>query len=193
VSLSAREQQALDSIEEELAGSDARLVALLATFSGLASGEEMPELEKIPAGLWQATRCPRRRRRRPRPATVSRRERQLCQRLDSPYIALLLWLLLTVTLVAVALALSPVEGQNACTAPWPTVCAQPAHPHGAGSTDHTVNGLRLPRCPMNETYPPEIAVFAVARPPSGWRRIRVSGAPEFQAAQWPAKCPAQPA
>jgi hypothetical protein len=48
MSLSAREQQALDSIEDELAGSDPKLASLLATFAGHASGQEMPAREKIP-------------------------------------------------------------------------------------------------------------------------------------------------
>ena len=48
MSLSAREQQALDSIGDELAGADPKLASLLATFARLASGEEMPVREKIP-------------------------------------------------------------------------------------------------------------------------------------------------
>ena len=48
MSLSAREQQALDCIEDELAGSDPKLAWLLATFARHASGEEMPVREKIP-------------------------------------------------------------------------------------------------------------------------------------------------
>jgi Protein of unknown function (DUF3040) len=45
MSLSAWEQQALDSIEGGLAGSDPELVSLLATFARRASGEEMPVRE----------------------------------------------------------------------------------------------------------------------------------------------------
>src|SRR5260370_15618238 len=48
MSLSAWEQQSLDSIEDELAGSDPKLASLLATFARHASGEEMPVREKIP-------------------------------------------------------------------------------------------------------------------------------------------------
>ena len=40
MSLSAREQQALDCIEDGLGGSDPGLVSLLATFARLAWGEE---------------------------------------------------------------------------------------------------------------------------------------------------------
>jgi hypothetical protein len=42
MSLSAREQQALNSIRDGLAGSDPELATLLATFTDQASGEEMP-------------------------------------------------------------------------------------------------------------------------------------------------------
>src|SRR5215470_16379097 len=47
MSLSAWEQQALDSIEDELVGADPKLASLQATFARLASGEEMPVCEKI--------------------------------------------------------------------------------------------------------------------------------------------------
>lgn len=49
MSLTAREQQALHAIEDEIAGSDPKLASLLATFTRLTSGEEMPVREKIPA------------------------------------------------------------------------------------------------------------------------------------------------
>ena len=41
MSLSPRERRALDSIRDRLSGSDPELAALLATFTRLASGEEM--------------------------------------------------------------------------------------------------------------------------------------------------------
>ena len=50
MSLSAWEQQALDSIKDGLAGSDPELAALLSAFTQLASGEEMPDREKVRAG-----------------------------------------------------------------------------------------------------------------------------------------------
>lgn len=50
MSLSASEQQALDSIKDSLASSDPTLVARLTMFARLASGEEMPVREKIHAG-----------------------------------------------------------------------------------------------------------------------------------------------
>jgi hypothetical protein len=50
MSLRAREQQALDSIEDGLSGADPKLASLLATFARLTAGEEMPVPEKIRAG-----------------------------------------------------------------------------------------------------------------------------------------------
>jgi hypothetical protein len=49
MSLSARDRQALDSIEDQLAGSDPRMASLMATFTRLTSGEEMPAREDIRA------------------------------------------------------------------------------------------------------------------------------------------------
>jgi hypothetical protein len=47
MSLSASEQQALDSIEATLTSSDPKLAPLLAVFARLASGEEMPVRERV--------------------------------------------------------------------------------------------------------------------------------------------------
>lgn len=56
------EPRALDSIARALGGSDPKLASLLATFSRLASSEEMPPHEKV----WSPLRHPPHRR-RPRP------------------------------------------------------------------------------------------------------------------------------
>ena len=89
ISLSPKEQQALASMEDGLAGSDPKLASLLATFVRLASDEEMPVRENIRAIRHRATRRPHRRRhcratdadrrdRRPRAgAALDRRARQL--------------------------------------------------------------------------------------------------------------------
>lgn len=50
MSLSARDRQALDSIEDRLAGSDPGLASLLDTFARLEAVEEMPAREDIRAG-----------------------------------------------------------------------------------------------------------------------------------------------
>lgn len=86
MSISAREQQALNSIKDGLAGSDPELATLLATFAEQASGEEMPARENIRmTPRWRILRY-----------------------------VLVLWLLITVWLIAVALALSPGSGHVLC-------------------------------------------------------------------------------
>ena len=64
MSLNAWEQQALDSIKNGLAGSDPELAALLSAFTRLASGEEMPDREKVPVRSRRALRRSLRGRRR---------------------------------------------------------------------------------------------------------------------------------
>jgi len=56
MSLSAWEQQALDSIKNGLAGSDPELAAMISTFNRLAADAEMPDREKIQAGSRRALR-----------------------------------------------------------------------------------------------------------------------------------------
>jgi hypothetical protein len=49
MSLSSHEQHALHSIEDRLCVSDPELASLLATFTRLTAGEDMPAREKTPA------------------------------------------------------------------------------------------------------------------------------------------------
>jgi hypothetical protein len=104
MSLSTSEQQALESIKNGLASSDPTLVARLTMFARLASGEEMPACEKIHAD----SRQPARRAHR---------------RLGLQGAALLLWLVTTVALIAVALVYSRDGGHSTCTPYWATFCA----------------------------------------------------------------------
>jgi hypothetical protein len=140
MSLSGWEQQALDSIKDRLAGSDPGLAALLATFTRMASGEDMPVREKIPRG----TRRSRRKRRRPRRGTMSWHARGVYQHLGFQAVAMLLWLLITVTLVAVALLLGRGGSQNACTAPWTAVCAGSGLSPSQGAAAHETAAIRAP-------------------------------------------------
>jgi hypothetical protein len=116
MSLSAREKRALHSIEGGLAGSAPQLASLLATFSQLAAGEEMPERAKIRA-------LPPHRARRPRQHPgrdgVLRHARRLYLRLGWQQTMLLLWLVVSLGLIAVALVLSR-GGHAACTQSWGT-------------------------------------------------------------------------
>jgi hypothetical protein len=151
MSLSAREQQVLDSIKAELADSDPRLAGFMATFTRLVSGEEMPLRERIWAGSRRAGGRPGRNRRRRSPGT---------RRLWSPAAGqwlgprggtlLLLWLLISVVLIAVAVILSHggSGGSGGCAEPWPVVCADRAssprpHPSGTATSQPSAPAQQL--------------------------------------------------
>jgi hypothetical protein len=112
MSHSARDKQALESIEVRLAESDPGLASLFCAFSRLASGEAMPPRNRI-------------HRIRP-PATVglnrSRSQRSFYRRLGRQQAALLLWLLISIGAIAVALAMSN-RGTGECVQPLGTTCA----------------------------------------------------------------------
>jgi len=119
MSLSAREQQALDSITDRLAGSDPKLAALLAGFTRLASGEEMPPGERIRAGN-----------------AVRRTAGRVPGRLGFQWAALLLSLLTAVTVIAVTFTLSHGRSQGTCTTFSYAACAGPAPAHGSRPAPH---------------------------------------------------------
>jgi hypothetical protein len=125
-SLSMWEQQALDSIKDDLAGGDPTLAARLTIFTRLASGEEMPAREKIQAGSRRAVR-----RSRPEP----RHTRRPYQRLGLQQAVMLLWLVTTVALIAIALACNHGGSQGTCTRSWATFCT------GATSAPNSVLGI----------------------------------------------------
>jgi hypothetical protein len=104
MSLSAREEQILDSMEDGLARSDPKLTWMLATFTRLASGEEMPAREKIrPARLLARLRHPQ----PPCRDEARVHARRLYRRLGvAQYRALWLVVVVAVAIVAVALAVS---------------------------------------------------------------------------------------
>jgi hypothetical protein len=121
MSLSAREEQILGSIEDGLARSDPTLTWMMATFTRLASGEQMPVGEKIRAIRLGADL----RHRRPRWLDVARRSaRRLYQRLGLPQYGVL-WLaaVAAIALVAIALAVSHGgSGQRSCPTSWSAIC-----------------------------------------------------------------------
>jgi Protein of unknown function (DUF3040) len=124
VSLSAWEQQALDSIKDELAGSDPGLAALLTTFTRLASSEAMPVRERIRPGSQRGFRSRRHRCQASACPPPARKHR----RMEVRWSVLLLCLLVTAGMITAALVLShggkPVTGS--CTGSWPTICAYSA-------------------------------------------------------------------
>jgi hypothetical protein len=124
MSLSAREQQALDSITDRLAGSDPELAALLTRFTRLTSGEEMPLRERIRAGK-----------------EVRRPAGRVSGRLGLQWAALLLSLLTAGAVIVVSLVLNQGRSQGPCTTFSYAACADPAHAHSSGSGPHkTVTG-----------------------------------------------------
>lgn len=131
MSLSAWEQQALDSIKNGLAGSDPELEALLSAFNQLASDAEMPDREKIQAGSRRALRRLQRARWR---ASV----RRVCQRLGIQRPALLLWLLTTAVLIgAIALAVNVGGGPAPCPRTMVMICTGPTPGHSPGPSSST--------------------------------------------------------
>jgi hypothetical protein len=122
MSLTTREQQALDGIENRLAGSDPELVALLATFTRLTSGDVMPAREEVRQdGRWTRRIF---RRAHKLLATYAGRERA----------AVLLWVLMTIGLIAVAAVLNGRTTGTGCGRSWaavttPAACTAPAPAH----------------------------------------------------------------
>jgi len=133
MSLSAWEQQALNSIKEGLADSDPELVALLTTFTELASGQEMPARERIRASSRRVIqRWWRTGRHRGRA-----RARRVRQRLSLRH-ALLLWLVVTAVLIGVAVAFSRGGGRASCTGSWSTLCAHSTPTPSSSPVSHGV-------------------------------------------------------
>ena len=120
MSLSAWEQQALESIKDGLTGSDPELAALLFAFNRLASDEEMPDRETTRPASRRAFRRLRRARWRSRLHRAGRR-------LGFPGTALLvLWPLITAALIAVALILNAGGNRGTCTETAAMICVGPA-------------------------------------------------------------------
>ena len=150
MSLSAWEQQALDSIKDGLAGSDPELAALLSAFTRLASGEKMPGREKARAGSRRALR----RLRRARWRSTARR---VFRRLGLQRAVLLLWLL-TTTAAAIAVALAPSAGgdHGTCTETAAMTCISPAPGHSPGPPSRTTATGQAPQqlaVPAEQAHP----------------------------------------
>lgn len=119
MSLNAREQQTLASIEDRLTGSDPELASLLATFTRLTAGEEFPARENIGA-------------------------RQLPSRLRGKLAWLLLCLVVSIALIAVGLIFGCGSrgGHGSCSS-WPVLapCAMSASTHAARYPHSSAAGL----------------------------------------------------
>jgi hypothetical protein len=133
MTLSAREEQILGSIEDGLARSDPKLAWMVAAFTRLASGEDMPVREKIQAVRPVATL---RDRRHPRPDAARQHARRLYQRLGLPqYWVLWLAAVTAVALIAVAVVVGHGggSGQGSCTTWWSAACSAGTGAHKAAS------------------------------------------------------------
>jgi hypothetical protein len=122
MSLTQPETQALGSIADGLAGSDPRLSSMLAIFSRLAAGEEMPAREKTRARRRRAAaHRPRRARRHPRRCRARPRARRLHPRLGWPQAMLVLGAVISAALLSAALALTA-GGHQTCARSMGTAC-----------------------------------------------------------------------
>ena len=114
MSLTVREQQALEGLASRLARSDPVLAAKLAIFTQLTSGEAMPVRESTRLARGHVRESTR----------LARGPRRLFQRLGLRGVAALLWLAIAVALIAVAVAVNGgAKSNGACTTSWPVVCA----------------------------------------------------------------------
>jgi hypothetical protein len=138
MSLSAREQHALDSIESALSGSDPDLALLLATFGRLTSGEEMPVREKIGAARWRSRRG---RHRRPGGLVAQaghgvqtrvwsrawcracHTARRIWRRLGWQWASLLIWVLVAAGVITLAPLINR-AGHPACPVAWAAACSR---------------------------------------------------------------------
>lgn len=177
MSLSAHDRKALDSIEEEIAVSAPELASLLALFSRLTAGEELPEREQVGDG--------RRRAARPGQAWWQHPCRGSARLAAGPrvrnpgWLLAVLWLALTVSGVLIATVLLASRGGGGCTA-WPAACVRrppapatpssrvPAVPGRRTATENKTEGPVLSTAPGQAAFhQPAVflrpAVFPVTR------------------------------
>ena len=114
MSLSPHDRHKLGAIEEELAASDPRLAGMLSTFSRLVAGEAMPRREQArsrqrPFGPVPDPTDSLRAGAASRPARRARLSWQ---------VAVLVWLAISLALIAIALTV-PRSGASTSCAGWP--------------------------------------------------------------------------
>lgn len=116
MSLSAREQQALERIEAGLAGSDPKLAAMLDTFTRLTSEGDMPAGEQVRKIQRRRVRM----RPRHRPASAHLRA--------SPWLPTII-LLIVAAAITVAACLGGGASIQTCARTWTFACVGPVAPH----------------------------------------------------------------
>jgi len=143
MSLSQPQTQALGAIADGLAGSDPRLASMLAIFSRLAAGEDMPVRQKTRVRRGRpAAHRPRRARRHPRRGTAVPQARRPHPRLGRPQAMLVLGAVVFAALLTAALALTA-GGPNTCARPMATACPLAAIPQHAAAGLSKRSGERL--------------------------------------------------
>lgn len=140
MSLSASEQQALDSIEATLTSADPKLASLLAIFARLASGEEMPVRERVRIHRrLQVTRGWQRKQRCSRPDKAGRQMRSGFRSLGWRRAVLMMCLLAFAGLIAVSVVNSHANHGN-CAHERIAACVGQVPAHAARSDEPSTGG-----------------------------------------------------
>jgi hypothetical protein len=127
MSISQHELHVLESIGNQLTASDPELAGLMAIFTRLTVGEKMPASEHIRVSWRWAARISRRiKRHRRHQARKPRGRRRLARQTRT---MLVIWLLITASLISAAVALGGASGQNSCAMAWAIGCSQSAPAH----------------------------------------------------------------
>lgn len=143
MSISEREQEALDSIESDLVGSGPELASMLAMFVRLTAGEEMPKRERI----WRSVYPPFASTAAAGASTVAEpgadadaSARQIMRWLSRRTAWRFLWLVVAaIALIAFSLTANRGAGKGICTASQTAACRQAPTP--AHSSAGTASGL----------------------------------------------------
>jgi hypothetical protein len=135
MTLSAWEQQALDTIQDGLTSSDPRLAGLLAMFTRLVSDEEMPVREKVRIRS-RRNLCHLSRGRRLRKSQSHRRTPLVRPHLGGQQAAMLVYVAIAVVLIATALILSRGVSHDPCPSNWGIQCVSSAHMRTPNSSTH---------------------------------------------------------
>jgi hypothetical protein len=151
MSLSAWEQQVLDSIRDGFAASDPQLTSLLSTFSQLASEEEMPVREQIRGDSRRALRRSLHGQ-HGRLAGGRRHSRRPQRHLGLQWGAMLLWLVVTVTMIVVAVTMNRGTSPGSCTGSWVTFCGSSARPAEPKPITQGQSAIQIPTSTQSERH-----------------------------------------
>jgi hypothetical protein len=152
MSLSARDQQALDGIADGLTASAPKLAAMLTTFTRLTSGEEMPANEAVTVG---------------RPNTCGVRG---LRRLEFQRAMPVLWMLIAIAALAIALAVSRSSSGDGCSTSWSVACggspasARSSRPASQTAADQVLRQTAIGQIAVGQAPPAPRPVPPAPRP-----------------------------